>query len=238
MVKPILEIHRTSDHGVEKQTHMGYTPWEAEDPASVAVVIATIPPRLHQLNRALKSIEKQSLQPERILVQVDAIGEGAAATRDKALRKVPVSCEAVAFLDDDDYFGKQHLARCWDTLQTQRADYVYPWFTIAGPSYDPFEKLDWYFKPWNDKRPHQTTIVTMVRRELAQAVGFHEVEDKTKLTEEGYTYGEDFQFTLECLAKGAKIHFIPERTWFWVVTGWNSSGRPEKWRHLRDIDQS
>lgn len=231
MTSPVLTIYRTSEHGVDKQNFSGPAPWEAKNQAPIAVVIPAIPPRVHQLNRALKSIQIQTLQPAQIIVQVDGAGEGAAKNRNRALQKAPTNCEAVAFLDDDDYFGKNHLKVCWDAMQGQHADYVYSWFTIAGPSYDPFAHLDWYMKPWNDKRPHQTTIVTLVRRELAQEVGFREVEDaEHKATEEGYIFGEDYQFTLECLAKGAKIHHVPLRTWYWVVTGWNTSGWPEKWR--------
>jgi hypothetical protein len=225
---PVLEIHRVSDHGVDKATHEAPLPWEAEELAPVAVCIPSIPVRVHQLNRALMSIKRQVLQPERVIVQVDGVGEGAPKTRDRALQKA--QSKLVSFLDDDDYFGPLHLAECYDAMKTQRADYVYPWFHIAGPSWDPFAAETWHLKPWNDKKPHQTTITTLVRRELAQEVGFREVEDKTKLTDEGYTYGEDFQFTLECLAKGAKIYHVQKRTWFWVITGWNTSGRPEKWR--------
>lgn len=225
---PVLEIHRVSDHGVDKLIHEGPLPWTAEALAPITVCIPSIPVRVHQLNRALMSVRRQELQPERVIVQVDGIGEGAPKARDRALQKA--RSDVVAFLDDDDYFGPLHLAKSYTAMRTQHADYVYPWFFIAGPSWDPFMKCDWWMKPWNDKKPHQTTITTLVRRELAQEVGFREVEDKTLLTDEGYTYGEDYQFTLECLAKGAVIHHVQERTWFWVVTGWNTSGRPEKWR--------
>lgn len=237
MMSPTIAIFSTSPHGGQILRHTQPAPWADEALAPITVVITHIPPRIHSLNRALKSIERQTLQPERIIIQVDENGEGAAHTRNKGLQKVPTSSEWVAFLDDDDYFGKDHLHRCWTMAQAERADYVYPWFTIAGPSVDPFQHLDWYMKPWNNERPHQTTIVTMVRRELAQSVGFRPVvgilgpdgNEVPRSTEEGYTFGEDYQFTLECLAKGAKIVHIPLRTWYWVVTGHNTSGKPENW---------
>lgn len=236
-LSPTISIYSTSPHGGEVLRHTMPAPWKDRHLAPITVVIAHIPPRIHSLNRALKSIQNQVLQPERIIIQADEQGEGAATTRNKALQKVPSSSEWVAFLDDDDYFGPEHLSTCLAAAEIQRCDYVYPWFTIAGPSIDPFQHLDWYMKPWDDQRPHQTTIVTMVRRELAQAVGFREVvgllgpdgNAVPKVTEEGYTFGEDYQFTLECLARGAKIVHAPIRTWYWVVTGHNTSGKAEGW---------
>lgn len=235
--RPELWIYGNSGHGGDKEQLRDLVPWSAPELAPVTVVIPTIPPRIHLLNRALKSIERQDLMPARVIVQVDHTGEGAAVTRNKGLQKVPADSEAVAFLDDDDYFGRWHIRLHWAAMLDQQADYVYAHWEMAGLTFDPFPSW-WRTTPWSDKRPHQTTIVTMVRRELAQKVGFRPVEkDKwPPATEEGHVFGEDYQFTLECLAAGAKIyHILNEKTWFWVATGNSTQGRPENW--LRSEEQ-
>jgi hypothetical protein len=126
--------------------------------------------------------------------------------------------------------GKDHLMSCYEAIQAKGADYVYPWFTIAGPSQDPFAKDGFFGRAWSNDDPHQTTIVTMVRTELAQRIGFREPPEGM-ISPEGYRYGEDYQFTLECMQAGARIYHYPFRTWYWVVTGANTSGRPEGWNN-------
>lgn len=229
--RPEIWIYGVSGHGLDKEQYRDLAPWSAPELAPITVVIPSIPPRIHQLNRALKSIQFQTLMPARIIVQVDHLGQGAPTTRNVGLQKVPADSEAVAFLDDDDYFGKDHIRKLWMAMLDNQADYVYPHWNMAGPTVDPFPA--WWLKtPWDDRKPHQTTIVTLVRREMAQAVGFRDVEQGKwpPATEEGHIFGEDYQFTLECLQEhGAHIHHVPERTWFWVVTGGSTSGRPENW---------
>ena len=225
--RPEIWIYGNSGHGGDKEQYRDLAPWSAPELAPITVVVPTIPPRIHQLNRLLKSVEVQELMPERVIIQVDHTGEGAPNTRNKALQKVPASSEVVTFMDDDDYMGRRHVRLNYAAMLDAQADYVYPHWNMAGLTVDPFPKW-WKHTPWSDARPHQTTIVTFVRRELAQAVGFRPVEPGKwpPATEEGHIFGEDYQFTLECLAKGAKIHHVQESTWYWVVTGHSTSGRP------------
>jgi hypothetical protein len=230
--RPELWIYGNSGGGGDKKQHLDLLPWSAPELAPITVVIPTIPPRVHQLNRALKSIQIQDLQPRRVIVQVDHQGEGAPITRNKALQKVPADSKAVAFLDDDDYFLKWHLRLHWAAMLDQQADYVYAHWQMAGLTEDPFPSW-WRTTPWSDDRPHQTTITTVVRRELAQEVGFRPVEPGKwpMATEEGHIFGEDYQFTRECMEAGAKIyHILNEKTWMWVVTGNSTSGRGDKWK--------
>lgn len=234
--RPEIWIYGVSGHGLDKKQFQDLAPWSAPVLAPITVVIPTIPPRLHQLNRALKSIQFQTLMPHRIIIQVDHLGQGAPATRNLGLQKVPADTEAVAFLDDDDFFGKYHISLLWAAMLDQQADYVYPHWYMAGLTKDPFPAW-WRTTPWSDKKPHQTTIVTLVRRELAQQVGFRspDVDKWMTSTEEGHIFGEDYQFTLECLYEhGARIYHVPERTWYWVVTGGSTSGRPENWRVMEE----
>lgn len=230
--RPEIWIYGNSGHGGDKEQKKMLAPWSAPELAPVTVCIPTIPPRIHLLNRALKSIQVQDLMPHRIIVQVDHQGEGAAITRNKALQKVPEDSVAVEFLDDDDYFLKWHTRLHYAAMLDQQADYVYAHWQMGGLTFDPFPAW-WRTTPWNDNKPHQTTIVTMVRRELAREVGFRPVEAGKwpPATEEGHTFGEDYQFTLECLEKGTKIyHILNERTWTWVATGNSTQGQARNWK--------
>lgn len=230
MPKTSLEIYGLTGQNHDDLRYREKFPWKLEgrQVAPITVVIPSIPPRIHSLNRLLKSIEKQDLQPQRVIVQLDHNRLGAADTRNRGLQKV--ESELVTFMDDDDYMGRIHLAALYGAFQSRSVDYIYPWFTIAGPSVDPFP---FFFKrPWTNDDVHQTTIVTMVKTELAQRVGFRDPPEG-KITAQGHRYGEDLQFTEEIVQAGGVIYHLPERTWYWVVTGHNTSGRPEAWADVK-----
>jgi glycosyltransferase involved in cell wall biosynthesis len=189
--------------------------------SSVTVVTPAHPARQRNgmLARAEASVAAQTLQPARHLVVVDEEQQGAAATRQRGLEQVDT--EWVAFLDSDDELDTTHLEQLLACAQNTGADYVYPWFRVVGGS-DPFPTF--YRRPWDDEQPHQTTITVLVRTGLAQMVGFHEPPPDS--TVGGHRGGEDWHFTLGCLAAGARIVHHPQRTWTWHHHGQNSSGQP------------
>lgn len=187
----------------------------------VTVVIPTHPARLKNgmTKRAIGSVLMQTYTPSGLIVEVDRHGNGAAITRNAGLQKVTTPW--VAFLDSDDQMKSNHLATLVSGVVSHGADYVYSWYEPVGFSRDPLPHFGKEFDPEN---PTQTTITTLVRTELAQEVGFR-VPPPGKLIN-GERYGEDFQFTVECIAKGAKILHIPQRTWIWNAHGLNTSGLP------------
>lgn len=187
----------------------------------VTFVMPTHPARLSNgmTKRAIGSILMQSLPPVGLIVEVDKHREGAAVTRNRGLQKV--TSEWTAFLDSDDQLKKNHLETLVHGAQATGADYLFTWYDPIGFRYDPLPHFGKVFDPEN---PTQTTITTLVRTELAQEVGFRDVEPG-KLVD-GQRYGEDYQFTVECIAKGAKIVHIPQRTWLWNAHGLNTSGLP------------
>jgi glycosyltransferase involved in cell wall biosynthesis len=203
---------------------------------AVAAVIPAHPARLRNgmLARALDSVLTQSHAVDHVSVAVDRDGDGAAVTRDRALHAVPEWCDWVAFLDSDDTWKSNHIERLLAYAIRHEADYVYSWFTIKDatgrehPEWDPFTHFG---KAWNDEAPVQTTVTTLVRRELAQSVMFFEgwdAIDTLPPTPDGHAAGEDWRFTLGCMAVGAKIVHLPERTWYWYHHGRNSSGQPDR----------
>lgn len=194
----------------------------------ITVVIPTIPPRQHLLERAFASVRAQSFPPAEVVVPDDADHEGAAATRQRGL--AAVTTPWVAFLDDDDEMMPNHLKVLAAAARIFQADYVFSYFMIKDgtgrerPDIDPLRHFGRIFDP---DKPTQTTITTLVRTELAQAVGFREPPPGALIN--GETYGEDFQFTVECVKAGAKIVHVPRRTWWWRWHEGNTSGRPDRW---------
>lgn len=187
---------------------------------AVTVVVPYHPSREASglLARSLRSIQAQTMAVQ-VIAARDEAGLGAASTRQAGL--MAVRTPYVAFLDSDDEMDPSHIEKLYHTMQEQDADYVYPWFRVKGGG-DPFPQF--FGKPWDDAQPHQTTVTTMVRTELAQSVGFMHHDAGT--FEDGNRAGEDWLFTLGCLAQGAKIFHHPEITWTWHHHGMNTSGLP------------
>ncbi|MDJ1137912.1 glycosyltransferase family 2 protein [Streptomyces iconiensis] len=187
----------------------------------VSVVIPYHPARAENgmLYRAMDSVSLQTV-PNALVTVEDEQCQGAARTRQRGLEMV--TTEWMAFLDSDDEMDYTHLEQLLACAEREHADYVYPWFRVAG-GVDPFPMF--FGRPWDDAAPHQTTITILVRTDLARQVGFTDVAAGPP-PPDGNTGGEDWHFTLGCLAAGARIVHHPARTWTWHHGPQNSSGRP------------
>lgn len=188
---------------------------------SISVVIPTHPARVANgmTKRAVGSVLGQTHPATAIIVEQDLTRAGAALTRHSGLQKV--TTEWVAFLDSDDQFKKNHLQVLFDCAMASGADYVYSWYDAIGFLSDPLPHFGKVFDPEN---PTHTTITTMVRTELAQSVGFQKHNDPTLEVHSG----EDWYFTLGCVAAGAKIVHVPQRTWLYNAHGRNTSGQAHR----------
>lgn len=160
------------------------------------------------LDRAAASVRAQTYPVELVLAR-DVHRMGAAMTRQYGLMEVQT--EWTAFLDSDDVMDPDHIEHLVACAADTGADYVYPWFRVQGGT-DPFPMF--FGKPWDDNAPHSTTITILIRTGLAREVGFQGV------------YGEDYRFTLGCVAAGAQIVHLPRRSWTWIHGAHNSSGMP------------
>lgn len=181
----------------------------------ITVVIPTIPGRENDLRRALDSVAAQTFKDWRTIVVCDVDGEGAAATRQRGLEMVETPW--VAFLDDDDWFAPIHLERMLAHALETGADFVYSWFQTVPPGLDPFPHTH-FTRDFDPLDPIETTITTLVRTGIAKQVGFKALERGENNS------GEDRYFTLGCLALGAHISHLKERTWCWNMHGRNTSG--------------
>jgi glycosyltransferase involved in cell wall biosynthesis len=190
----------------------------------VTVCVPTIPPRVDTLlTHALSSVQAQTLQPECVVVVLDATREGAAATRQKALNAVRT--EWVAYLDDDDAWYPHHLETLFNLAQEHDAEYVYSWFDGNSPF--PGHRG----KQMNLDEPHHTTMGIMVKTWLSQEAGFIPHPEAPP-----EWAGEDWYHQVRCieilrakygdeLATG-KFAGTGEVTWTYRLHGRNTSGRP------------
>lgn len=185
----------------------------------VTAVIPTIPPRMSTLlPHALKSVIVQTHPVAGISLAVDYERRGAWHTRQRALDAART--EWVAFLDDDDTWESFHLERLLMKARETEADYVFSWFWpghMCGP-----DRIGHFGKEFDPSAPHHTTMNVMVKTELAQAVGFSPPGENARVGD------EDWRFTLECVAKGAKIIHLPERTWHYNCLA-GTHGLPDRW---------
>lgn len=158
------------------------------------------------LQRAVASVNRQSLHPSHLILQFDVDGDGAAVTRQRGLEQV--TTEWTAFLDDDDEFEDFHLEHLMFTALLVGADLVHSAFTVVHP----FGKtVPVNAGPFQPERPHwsSSAITTLVRTEAALEVGGFLDEGVDTKAERG----EDRRFMERFYASGHPIQFHNERTW-------------------------
>jgi glycosyltransferase involved in cell wall biosynthesis len=209
---------------------------------TIAVITPAHPARLTngKLQRALNSVHRQTLPPDAIHVAVDLDGDGAAATRERAL--MTARTDWVAFLDSDDLFLPRHLQWLLRHAEETGADYVYSWFKLLQEFRDGTSRifdgdangdgifpLTHFTNDFNPDDPIETTVTTLIRTELAQSIGF-------KPLDRGHdsNSGEDYSLLLGCLRAGAKVSHLKRKSWLWSHhwladgTPGNTSGLPTK----------
>lgn len=197
---------------------VGYSESRYLEPG-ITVVIPSIPPRRAMLQRAIASAINQIYPAAAISVAIDVGRQGAWHTRNRALSVV--NTEWTAFLDDDDEFLPEHLNILHNYVVNHEADMAYSWFRTVPNGRDPFPA--WFATaPWDVAKPRHTTIVMLVRTDLAQSISF------SAPTPDDPFGNEDWRFILELNRRGKIVH-APEQTWLWHHHGLNTSGRPEKW---------
>jgi glycosyltransferase involved in cell wall biosynthesis len=189
------------------------------------------------LARAADSVARQTLLPDAHHIAIDTQRAGAAVTRTRALASART--DWVAFLDSDDVFLPRHLELLLRHAEQTGADYVYSWFKLMEQGAngqtkiwetDPIFPVGHYlneFDPTSEDTMIETTVTTLVRTELAQAVGFEPLDrghDKNS--------GEDRFFLLGVVKAGGVVKHLKRKTWLWChhyigpgVMG-NTSGLP------------
>lgn len=196
--------------------------------SGVSVVVPSIPPRTHMLQRALASVWAQELAPDAVIVTLDTDRRGAPHNRDAGFAKVDSTY--VAFLDDDDEFYPQHLRLLLTVAAQTGADLVYPWFDVLGGT-DPFPQF--FGQPWDNAEPHQVPVTFLARTDAIRSVGGFsygfDVNADAATDPLGNRAGEDWELIARLCKADARIVHLPERTWGWHHHATNTSGRPSRW---------
>jgi len=206
---------------------------------TISVVTPAHPARITSgmLERAHRSVYAQTLLPDAICIAIDIDKQGSAPTRQHALMQART--DWVAFLDSDDAFLPRHLELLLKYALDRQVDYVYSWFKVVQQlgngttrvlDDDPIFPMSHYLDPFDPENPIETTITTLVRTELAQQVGFVNLD-------RGHSEnaGDDRYFTLECVKAGARVGHLVRKTWLWThhqLPGTskpgNTSGMPDR----------
>lgn len=168
--------------------------------------------------RAVASVQAQTLKPEALVVQLDTNRAGAAATRNHALEKV--TSEWVAFLDDDDELYPDHLKLCARAARLSGADVVYPGYDVDGDG-DPVGCFGVPFDGHLLRRRNFIPVTALARTEAVRAAGgFQPYPD-----EHGDPC-EDWGLWLAMHDQGARFHHLPRKTWRWNLNPGSTRGRP------------
>jgi hypothetical protein len=202
---------------------------ETPSVADLTVLVTTIPHRTALLERALASVDAQTLQPGQLHIQNDLYKEGAPGNRDRGIEQV--NTKYVALLDDDDYLYPDHLETLYTAALETDADIVYSWFDVEGGT-DPFPEN--FGQPWNPEKPIQTTVTVLAKTEAIRKAGgytnrFNLSADELGDFAQGNAAGEDFRMVFNANKQGAKIVHVPKKTWAYVHHAGNTSGQPDKW---------
>lgn len=194
---------------------------------TVTALIPSVPTRGRMLNRALVSVLNQLRQPDYIIVRLDHRRLGAAGNRNRAL--ADVWTDWVAFLDDDDEWGPDHLLVLLQNCDD--ADVIYTGCTVLGPQGQIIpEREEWgrFGLPFDGDLLRQRSylpVTSLVRMETVRKL----VQLRAPFqAPEGSLY-DDWGFYLGLLDVGARFKHVPQKTWTWHHWGGNSSGQPDRW---------
>lgn len=190
----------------------------------VTVVIPTMPGRERWLSEALESVWAQTT-PCLVSIAYDAHGEGAAVTRNRALRNVRT--RYAAFLDDDDLLMPHHVATLLEKAQSSRCDVVYSGARVIGPNHlelDMGRNWDHFGSPFNPERLRNYNyipVTALVRTKAAlTAGGFRDMS-----TANGADPCEDWGLWLAMLDAGYVFRHVPVKTWIYRRMGQNTGGK-------------
>jgi len=184
----------------------------------ITVLMACHPARLSNglAIEALASIARQTLQPDTIILINDLEMAGAGRTRQKLLRMVET--EWIAWLDSDDTWTPQHLEKLMHVAQETGSVYVSSYF------HAPHDPLGHFGKPLDPCSMHHTTMVSLVRTDIAQEVGFPDSRIDSPFSDEDWAFISGVANL--CCERGLKMTHLAERTWFYRQQGQNTSGLP------------
>ena len=194
----------------------------------VTMVMPVHPARWGMMtHRALRSVVLQSMPVAAMSIANDSDGHGAGPTRDRAL--AAVSTKWVAFLDSDDEWDVEHVAKLVAHATGTGADVVYPACRVVHSTLGEISPTDPHFEEWGRpgrpfdpdllRQKSYLPVTSLVRTELAQ---------KSSFTPPDGSHYDDWGFYLGLLDLGAKFAHLADVTWTWHHGPHNTSGRPNQ----------
>jgi glycosyltransferase involved in cell wall biosynthesis len=156
----------------------------------------------------------QTKQPQAVFVVNDTDRQGAGWTRQTLLSLVQTRW--IAWIDSDDEWMPEHLAKLMAVAESTDSVYVYSWFHGGDP-------LGHFGLPFNPCTPHHTTMGILERADIAREAGF-------PASAPGQFSNEDWAhittFAQICCERGLKMTHLAEKTWTYHSGHGNSSGQP------------
>lgn len=184
--------------------------------------------------RAIESVNRQTLLPNCIRVEVDSKGAGAAATKNKAL--ATVKTKFVAFLDDDDELLPDHVASLMEGMAESDADVVYTW-PDGTLGIDPAPHR--FGQPFSDRMllPYNNLPSTsLFKTESLRAAGGFQYPGELLVNggrpyanAEGAWRYDDWGAYLALWHREAKFHHVARRTWVYHQHPYQTAGMPGKY---------
>jgi len=179
----------------------------------IAAIVTSIDKRWpFPASRALDSVLAQERKPDFTLMTRALPGENCGAQKNRAMRALPPEVEWVAFLDDDDYWFPQHLAKLEACALETGADMVYPWFEFDRPSGRGHEINYMMYQPFNAEEMYKNNyipVTVLIKRSVVDAAG--------GFPDPNPPVYDDWALWLRLIKQDAKIVHLPEKTWMWTT---------------------
>ncbi len=184
--------------------------------SDITVIIATAGERPELLQRAVKSVEGQTVGPPSLVVGIDKERNGPAAVRNRIVKEVET--DFLLFLDDDDYLYPDYLATVLPFADDN--DVVYTWC-------DRNFTQNWDLEFSRDRLRVGNTIplTSVIRKSMFDLVlGFPE----------DVAY-EDWGLWIEFIDEDARFKCIKEKKWMYEKQESNRTGENEELLKQRKI---
>jgi glycosyltransferase involved in cell wall biosynthesis len=179
------------------------------------------------MRRALRSVMAQTRPVDAYAIAADLNGEGAGATRDRAV--AAVRTDWIAFLDSDDEWHPHHVADLLRHAEGTGADVIYSACRVIHIELGIIPRDNEHWEEWGRpgkpfdaellRQRSYLPVTSLVRTSLAQRCSF--------VPPDGSHY-DDWGFYLGLLDLGARFVHLDEITWTWHHGPHNTSGQPNR----------
>jgi len=178
-----------------------------------AVITPTIEGREHLLLECAASVAAQTVSCSHH-VYLDTERIGPAIIRNTIM--VRLSCEYVAFLDDDDLIDPDHIEQLSYAMEAG-ADLAFSWYRSKGaPETERVQQWDDYAWGVMLGGRNLVPVTVMARREAILDSGGFDPADRY----------EDYSLWMRMLERGYYFHVVPRETWTYRMLGGNRTHLP------------